>query len=202
MENPKIIQSFLLEPKVTLKSDDISDPITSITIASEGVPSTAVTITPKTEGRYDIVFNSNYYDKVVFRVTSGSKSYYVAIARVVVGHDYERNPVLYVPMSDTKEYDLIATYYFADGTEKTFTLEQLGGGEGGKNLAVRGYDFSEKDRGKVNLRPDAPNRVVGISYTTTVSGSTATNYKGTLGGSNKGTYFKYERGSFILDITK
>lgn len=202
LESPKIIQSFLLEPKVTLKSDDISSPITSIEVASEGVPATAVTITPKGDGKFDIVFNSNYYDKVVFRVTSGDKSYYAAIARVVVGHDYERNPVLYVPLGDSKEYDLIATYYFADGTEQTYTLEQLGAGEGGKNLEARGYGFRTEDQGKVDLRPTATNRVVGVSYTTAVAGSTADNYKGTLGGSNKGTYFKIENGSFILDITK
>lgn len=202
LSNPKIIQSFLLEPKVTLKSDDISAPIANIEVASEGVPASAVTITPKGDGKFDIVFNSNYYDKVVFRITSGGNSYYAAIARVVVGHDYERNPVLYVPLGDSKEYDLIATYYFADGTEQTYTLEQLGGGEGGKNLEVRGYGFREEDQGKVDLHPAAANRVVGISYTTAVTGSTIDSYKGTLGGSNKGTYFKYERGSFILDITK
>ncbi|MBQ6127827.1 hypothetical protein IJI69_04015 [Candidatus Saccharibacteria bacterium] len=202
LSNPKIIQSFLLEPKVTLKSDDISAPIANIEVASEGVPASAVTITPKGDGKFDIVFNSNYYDKVVFRITSGGNSYYAAIARVVVGHDYERNPVLYVPLGDSKEYDLIATYYFADGTEQTYTLEQLGGGEGGKNLEVRGYGFREEDQGKVDLHPAATNRVVGISYTTAVTGSTIDSYKGTLGGSNKGTYFKYERGSFILDITK
>ena len=202
VDNPKIIKSFLLEPQVLLTSDDVSSPITNITVASQGVPTGAVTITQPTPGMFKLQFNSNYYDKVVFRVTSGSKTYYVAIARVVVDHDWDRNPILYVPETDNNDYDMIATYYWADGTEKTFVLEQLGAGMGGKNLAIKGYGFKEEDQGKVNLRPDIANPVIGVSYTVTKSGSTAKTYKGTLGGSNKGTYFKVNQGSFIFDITK
>ncbi|MBR5409010.1 hypothetical protein IK112_03715 [Candidatus Saccharibacteria bacterium] len=202
LENPKIIQSFLLEPQVVLKNDDISGEITSLTVASPNIPATAVTITKQNDGSYKIVFNSNYYDKIIFRVTSGGKSYYVAIARTVVGHNYERSPVLYVPEGDVNEYDVIATYYWADGTEKTFTLEKSSTEPGGKGLEARAYKFSAGDAGKVNLNPASSNPVVGVSYTTAKSGSTVNTYEGTLGGSNKGTYFAIERGSFNLDITK
>ena len=201
LENPKVIQSFLLEPQVVLKNDAISGEITSLTVASEGIPAAAVTITKQADNSYKIVFNSNYYDKVVFRVVSGGKSYYVAIARTVVGHDYERNPVLYVPEGDANEYDVIATYYWADGTEKTFTLEKTDVDYGGKNLEVRTYGFKAADAGQVDFRPTG-NPPIGVSYTTARSGSTVTTYEGTLGGSNKGTYFAIQNGSFNLDITK
>ena len=201
LANPMIIQSYLLEPQVVLKNDDVSAPIESLTVASEGVPDSAVTITKQGDNSYKIIFNSNYYDKVVFRVVSGGKSYYVAIARTVVGHDYERNPVLYVPTGDTNEYDIIATYYWADGTEKTFTLEQVNSETGGKGLEARIYTFKEADQGQVDFRPDR-NAPTGVTYISAKAGSTVSKYEGTLGGSNKGTYFTINRGSFVIDITK
>ena len=202
LTNPKVIQSYLLEPQVYLKSDDISAPISSIEIASSGVPASAVTITAQGDGIYKLVFKSRYYDKVVFQITSETgKTYYVAIARTVVGHDYERNPVLYLPEEDENDYDLIATYYWADGTEKSFTLEPQGLDYGGKGLKAIIYSFSESDAGKIDLRP-GPNSPIGVSYTSAMTGSTTQTYKGTLGGSNKGTYFTMSMGKFILDITK
>lgn len=200
LDSPAVIQAYLLEPKITLTSDPVSAPITRIEVASPNVPARAVTIT-KRDNAYDIVFNSNYYEKVIFKVTSGVKTYYVAIARTVIVHDYERNPALFVPETDTREYDVLATYSWADGTEKTFALEEIGIGQGGKGLQVRVYALSEKDQGQVNFNP-AGNPPASVSYTTAEKGSSITSYKGTLGGSGKGTRFKIDRGSFILDITK
>lgn len=199
--NPQIIQSFLLEPEVILSSDNISSAITSISIASANVPDRAVTITPLGGGQFKLKFNSSFYDKVVFRITSGAKNYYVGIARTVVGHSieegYERQPVAYVKSTDTSQYDMIATYYFADGSEQTYTLERSHEGNGGKGLKAITYLSA------VQLRPGLPNSPVGVSYTVTKSGSTPANYQGTLGGSNKGTYYKVSNtGSLDLDITK
>lgn len=196
-DNPKIIQSFLLEPQVILESDEVSTPITNIIIASADVPVRAVTITSLGGGRFKLQFNSSFYDKVVFRITSGGQNYYVAIARVVVGHSFERQPVAYIPTANTNQYDMIATYYFADGSEQTYNLTRIGEGEGGKGLKTITYQSA------VSLRPGLPNSPIGVSYTVARSGSNTTNYQGTLGGSNKGTYYKVSNtGSLDLDITK
>ena len=204
------IQAYLLEPKIDLSNDSVSasDPIASIAIASSNVPASAVTIT-KEDSVFSLEFNSNYYDNVTFLVTSTSgKTYYVAISRSVIGHVLDpieqdkRNVGLFVPETDDTEYDILATYYWADGTEKTFTMEEMQiGDDGGKGLVMRPYQLKSADASQVDVTPTSANPPIGVSYIAVESGSTTSTFKGALSGSGKGTYYKINHGNYEL-VTK
>lgn len=208
LENPMIIQSYLLEPQIVLKNDGISGEISSLEVASANIPTQAITITKQNDGSYKIIFNSRYFDNVTFRITSGGKTYYVAIVRTVVGHvldpidDHKRVLGLFVPTEVTKSYDVLATYYWADGTEKTFTMEEMQiGDDGGKGLAMRPYQLKSADASQVDVTPTSANPPIGVSYIAVESGSTTSTFKGALSGSGKGTYYKIDHGNYEL-VTK
>lgn len=207
LENPMIIQSYLLEPQIVLKNDGVSGEISSLEVASANIPTQAITITKQDDG-YKIIFNSRYFDNVTFRITSDGKTYYVAIVRTVVGHvldpidDHKRVLGLFVPDTTTKSYDVLATYYWADGTEKTFTMEEMQiGDDGGKGLAMRPYQLKSADASQVDVTPTSANPPIGVSYIAVESGSTTSTFKGALSGSGKGTYYKINHGNYEL-VTK
>lgn len=201
VSNPARIQTYLLEPKIVLKNDAISAPIDNIELVSDILPA-AVTITNKNDGSFEIVFNCNYYENVEFKVTSGGKTYYLMIDRVTVNcfrnEENKAGVELYVPDGDANDYEIIETWYFKDGSEMQCNLTAEGTYQGGVNIQARSYVRTEAENAKINLRPDSSNVPTGVLYTVVKSGSTAEEYKGTLSGSGKGTYFSYNEGRFTL----
>lgn len=198
--NPAIIEAYLLEPKIILTSDSISNKIDKIELASSISPS-AVSIRKTSTGIFEIKFHSNYYDRVVFKVTSGSNTYYVMIARTTIQFDRDGASV-FVPTTSREDYDVLATYYFKDGTSRKVILEYSSSEEGGIGINVKHYKLSTLDARYVDLGPTSTNEPIGVSYTVVKSGSTKTNYKGTLSGSGKGTYFSIFEGNAVPDYTE
>ncbi len=202
LDNPQTIKSYLLEPKITLSSDG-GTAISALTVASPDVPADAVTITDAGAGKWDIVFNSNFYDDVTFKVTGAGQDYYVRVVRMTVNHDTEdivvRNKaILYYPAGDTNDYDVIATYHFSDRDDITTTLVPTGSAQaGGKGLSKKAYTFSTADSYIASLLSNN-NNWTGVSYTVVKKGSTATHYAGTLAGSGKGVYYGVHNGHVTL----
>lgn len=199
LTNPAVIETYLLEPKIVLTNDSISTSIDSVEVASE-VPSTAVTIT-KNNNKFEIKFNSTYYDHVVFKITSGTKTYYVMISRITIDSNGLEAQVL-VPTDAIKNYDVMATYYFANGDTKRFMLEYNDSISGGIGITNKIYKLSSKDTNSIDLSPSSTNAPIGVSYIVMQSGSTSTLYNGTLSGSKNGTYFKLNQGIATPDYTK
>jgi len=164
----------------------------------------AVTISSVTGG-HKIKFNSNYYDRVVFEVKQGSSTKYVRIFRTAVQtqkvdvnpNSKTVNAIIYFDSSkNCNNYDLYAKLEYKNGTEKTIKLSPAeshddGYGnpepgclaDGGTNLK-KGYYTAEADVKLIDLS--------GIYFTATNTGSTSTNYAGTLSGSKKGIYLNLE----------
>lgn len=127
--NPATIESYLLSDTVTLESDGIGSQITDIKALD--VPSGAVSVT-KSGSKYNIKFNSNYYDKVVFEVTSGTTKYFVRIARVTLQvHDNFgpncTNPKItatffYPNTSSYNQYEVYANIEYSNGKIETKKL--------------------------------------------------------------------------------
>ena len=196
LENPAVLLSYLLEPTVILESDSVSSAISSIEIA-DGTPAGAVTIT-KDGGKFTLTFNSNYYDKVTFKVTSSDgKTYYLMIGRIAI----DRNGSLYVPTGDTSEYEVRAHVTTLDGTEYDFLLERAAEDDdnGGQNLELRAYSISDADVEKIVMAENDPKSPVKAVFTVTKTGSTSTHFAGALAGSGKGTGYIFERGNPTFD---
>ena len=204
LENPKVIQAYLLEPKITIRNDVVSSAISSISVASSDIPAAAVSITKNaSDGSFDIVFNSNYFDKVVFQATSSTgKTYYFALARVTFAHFWGVD-ALFIPEGVTIKYDVRATYVLSDGTTESFNLEaDRDENYGGKGLKMIAYGVPEEYADLIDFSPESENAPTDVYYTVVKTGSTSTTYSGTLAGSGTGTHYSISRGNYELDITK
>ena len=191
LSNPLIYETCLIEPKITITNDPISAPIDSITVASDILPG-AVSIT-KSGNSFNIVFNSNFYDKVVFKVTSGGKSYYVCLVRILVNGE----GCLYLAEDDTADYDVIATVILDNGTKETCILDCVGEENGGLHMKKKLYEMTSEDEAKISS-----GNLAYVYITAVKSGTTSSEYKGTLCGSGLGTCYRYDHGFPELDITK
>ncbi|MBQ6355420.1 hypothetical protein IJJ18_03370 [Candidatus Saccharibacteria bacterium] len=200
---PQTMQAYLLGDTVTLRADEKSAPISGISIASEGVSAAAVTIS-QSGANWNLKFNSNYYDKVVFKITAGGQDRYLQINRLnvlaVTPDPYNGNTLgarAYIPTPNDGEFDVVATYYYASGSSKTTLLEKSGNAQGaGKNLKAQMYKVPASAGITMNgLGAGSP---VGVSFTIVRAGSTPTNYKGTLAGSGRGVYYTFDRSGTIF----
>lgn len=195
-ENPAVIKTVLYEPTITLRSDEISAPISKIEIADK-TPANAVDIT-SSDHIFTIRFKSNFYDKTVFKVTNtAGKSYYIMLARITV----DERGGLYVPTSDTNEYSIYAKWTLANGSVVNTTLERNteADRDGGKGLKFVGYRLSKADSEKVVFKENATNSPIAVVFTVVKSGSDASSYKGTLAGSGKGTGYKVENRRWVFN---
>lgn len=200
---PQTMQAYLLSDTVTLSADAVSAPIEGIETANEA-DARVVNIT-HTGGTWNIQFKSNYYDKVVFKITAGGKSYYLQINRLnilaTLPDDHDPAGIrpagarVYTPATDTGNYDVVATYYLANGSTKTVTLEKSGNKQNaGKNLVAQFYKVPES--AGINFAYGSMPR--GVSLTVVRAGSTPTNYQGTLAGSGRGVYYTFDQGGAIF----
>ena len=134
--DPAVYDVYLLENNLKFElSPRISSNVVSIKPIN--INQNAISIT-KDNDEYTVVFKSNYYDKVEFEVTdTNGKKYYFQLNRIVL-NAYDRftedGPVLnaefYYPNDngeeDIKNYELIVTYVYKDGTSKMESIENNG----------------------------------------------------------------------------
>lgn len=150
--NPATLTGYFLEPTFTLSTGNGS----TYAIANDGadkavvaldVPSEAVSVTNNDNGTASIVFKSNYYDKVKFKVKDVNGGFhYVTIVRTGVNLTDNFGPD--VPISDQKilgtfyypntdsasNYNALCTITYTDGSTKTKSVSLQNEDTGGKGL--------------------------------------------------------------------
>ncbi len=194
--NPAQYESFLLEPKAHFGATETS--ISSIqNIEALDVPDNAVSVTNNGNGSFDVVFNSNFYVAVEFKVTTEKGVYYVTIQRTCFKAHDNKKPnqsdadiiaQFYYAASETySSYDVVATKYYSDGTTKVEILEPQNKDEdGGTNLRCTTYATSL----------DA--NLVGVAYMAVKAGTLdGTSFNGVQAGANTGYYYDVAKRTIV-----
>jgi hypothetical protein len=187
-DSPALYESFLLEPSAHFGSTDRS--LSTITsVEPLDVPANAVSVTKNSDGTFDVVFNSNFYVAVEFKVTTTEDTYYVTIQRTCFrAHDTKgpnvTNPKVvaefYYDGNETySEYDVVATKYYSDGSTKLAILSPENTDSfGGTNLKCTSYVT------------DLDENLVGVAYMAVKAGTLdGTSFKGIQAGADTGYYF-------------
>lgn len=204
---PTTINTVLLESTVNIKELNYNG-FSINKIEALDVPSNAVSIS-KVNGEWKLVFASNFYDNVTFKVTdSDGEVSYFNVKRYTVDawvNNVENAPHLYAELyfDKTKSYtdfELTAKIEYKDGTVENVPLtvynkidDHLGNittayeldesnptyGPSGKGLK-RSVFIYKLPNGKTDR--DIKNAYVNVEY----KGSTSTKYAGAFAGSGKG----------------
>ena len=186
-------------------------------------PKDAIDITNKGNGKFEIKFNSNFYDRTIFKITdTNNKEYFVRIVRAVLDASIVRSDPFYeledamivkfyYPDTTTYEdYEVTGTIVYSDGTTETKVLSVLGkidlGGanmvnasefKGGKNCKQSVFYADIEDFRHVE--DDAEGIYFNVKYT----GSTSSEYAGTFAGNGKGIFLSISRDRRIeIDYTR
>ena len=107
-DEPVDIETVLIEPTIIIKSLSQYNGFNISSIEPLDVPEGAVRVT-EDNGKYRFAFSSNFYDKVVFKVTStNDETFYLRINRLTL--NVENDEIMYEP--DAKDVDILATFYF------------------------------------------------------------------------------------------
>lgn len=204
-ENPSVYESFLLEPTVHFSTaDNSANAITGIKALD--VPAGAVAITGDATNGYDIQFNSNFFDSVVFEITTASENYYLEIVRTALQvHDNfgpgmtEPGKVIaslyYDEGQDYRSYEVYATIYNSDGTTMKkaeaveIDMDNLG------NPMPAGTYVWEAGKGLKysNFAVEVSDDVVGVAFNVVEAGAlSGESYGGSYLGSGIGAYYDIE----------
>ena len=203
-ENPTGIPAILLESTLNIKALGYNGfEITKIEALD--VPEKAVTIT-KANDEWKLVFNSNFYDNVVFRATdSEGKEYYFQVGRYTIdgwirgeGNHGVLTADFYFDKNDSYEdFNLTAKILYKDGTEKNVTLTAVDRIDDGLGNITEEFEVSEEDfrpAGKglkravfeYELAEGEDRKIQDVYITAEYKGSTKTHYAGAYAGSGKG----------------
>ncbi len=203
-DNPVEIDTILLQKKINLKLLTNLNDYSITKIEALDVPSDAVKITKKNDGSYDFEFASNFYDKVVFKVTTSDKKVqYIYINRrttdpwirtdkgkegIVVETFYDRK-------KSYKDLDVIAKIVYKDGSSKVVHLAAEKGFEDGLGNIINDYEVDEelgfgKGMKRANFVYSMTSadlkKVDKIYINVEFKGSTTTTFAGNFVGSGKG----------------
>ena len=209
-ENPVEIDTLLLQKKINLKLQTDLNSYNVTKIEALDVPSDAVIITKKNDGSYDLDFKSNFYDKVVFKVTTDdNKEQFIYINRrttdpwirtdngkegLVVETFYDRN-------KSYSDLDVIAKIVNKDGSSKVVHLEAEKGIDNKLGDIIDDYEVDEQTVGNESLPKGKGMKRANFVYAMSKAdlkkvdkiyinvgfkGSTETTYAGNFAGSGKG----------------
>lgn len=205
-EKPAVYESFLLEPTVHFST--ASNSANAITgIKALDVPAGAVEITGDSASGYDIKFNSNFFDNVVFEITTASGNYYLKIARVALQvHDNfgpgmteagKVTAILYYDENeDYKSYEVYATIYNSDGTTTMKKAEavEIDMDNLGNPMPAGTYTWEAgKGLKYSNFAVEVSTDVVGVAFNVVEAGAlSGESYGGSYLGSGIGAYYDIE----------
>ena len=205
-ENPAVYESFLLEPTVHFSTaDNSANAITGIEALD--VPAGAVAITGDAANGYDIKFNSNFFDSVVFEITTASENYYLEIVRTALQvHDNfgpdmtEPGKVIaslyYDEGQDYRSYEVYATIYNSDGTTTMKKAEavEIDMDNLGKPMPAGTYVWEAgKGLKYSNFAVEVSDDVVGVAFNVVEAGAlSGESYGGSYLGSGIGAYYDIE----------
>lgn len=206
-EAPVIFDTFLLEKTIQINSAQFSRSISNVKALN--VPNKAVTIANAGEGKWNITFNSNFYNVVEFELTDANgQKYYITLHRInlqikgLIGDEtHSKYAAIYYPDTNSyTDYSVVCTVVYKNGTTETTIV----------GTPVKGIDTEGGDRvqeyeisGGLHLKTawyklpnieDGQNTNISKFFVTVVKGSdfSGDTYQGTLAGSGLGTEFRNE----------
>ena len=219
-DSPVDIDTVLLEPVIKIKALNEYNSFQILSMEALDVPEDAVSIT-KVDGEYKIRFSSNFYDKVVFKITGNdNKTYYLRINRITLNTN---DTITYKP-NDGRDIDLTAEFYFAnttnysdyiitakieykDGTSKKVEMTNTKAIDDGLGNVTYAYEIdlehpahgpAGKGLKEAVYKYTIPNKDIEkinkVYLNVEYKGSTSTRYAGAFAGSGKGVEIHFERG--------
>ena len=214
--NPTVIKTVLLENTINIKALNYNSFVIESMEALD-VPSNAVSVT-KVNEEFRIIFRSNYYDNVVFKVVdSNSDVSYLKISRLVIDGKIKHinnSPVISADLYFDKnksytDFIVSAKIVYKDGKNKSIVMNPVYGVDDGLGNVTDTYEFNEEtddlggNRGK-GLKRSTFNYSLSRGEEDTISkvyinvenkGSTSASYAGAFAGSGKGIVIDFEERS-------
>lgn len=203
---PAVYETFLDEPIIRLNKDDNS--INAFTgIRALDVPDGAVIITGDEANGFNIKFGSNFFDNVVFEITTAAGSYYLEIARTAIkvrdtfGPDNTEDAqvianVYYDETESYSDYEVYATIHYKDGSTSTrkMTVSEITDDGLGNPVAPGTYEMDGGQKLKyAGFSIAVDSDVVGVSFNALKNGAlSGATYGGSYFGSGKGVYYDIE----------
>ena len=218
-EDPAVIDAVILEKTINLKALGDFNAFTIKKVEALDIPEGAVDIR-FVDGEYKITFSSNFYDKVVFKITdTEDKEYFVRINRFTL--ELDRDEIHYRD-GETNDYDIKTKFYFdretsysdyvltakieyTDGTSKVVEMvnaREIDNGMGDKVYAPE-IDDQENPSGphngrglkiaayKLTIKNADVKNISRVFINVEMAGSTAENYEGAFAGSGKGVVINF-----------
>ena len=205
-DKPAVLNSILLESTVMIKTLDYNS-FEIASIEALDVPEDAVEIT-KVNGEFKLVYSSNFYDNVVFKVTDTKGGiYYMQVNRYTLDGwigTHENHPILIADFYFDKEkkysdFNITAKIVYKDGSTKNVSLEARNGIDDGLGNITEGYEIDESnpefgEGGKglkrstfvYDLKNGEDRTIQDVYFNVEYKGSTETNYAGAYVGSGQG----------------
>lgn len=197
-ENPSSITSILLENTVMIKAIDVNN-FEIASVEPLDVPEGAVTVS-KVGGEFRLVFSSNFYSNVVFKVTGTDSSVsYMKIKRYTIDAWFkhvDNNPVLAAEFYFDKnksyeDFELTAKIVYKNGTSKSVKLEPYSGIDDGLGNITDAYEVEsgkglKKSEFHYSLEDGEDNQISKIYLNAEYKGSSEDNYAGAYVGSGEG----------------
>lgn len=154
-DTPVEMLGYVLQDRINIKKLTYTD-YTIESIEAIDVPTGAVVVNDKNDGSYDLVFNSNFYSKVEFKVTDsdGNEYFFVFNRRTtdpyiatedggpragIVAEVFYDNDLLYT------DYTVLAKIQYKDGTTKVVELTGIPYGDDGFGHPVDVIEWDEED---------------------------------------------------------
>lgn len=201
---PAVYEAFMLESTVHFaKTYGSANEITGVKALD--VPGGAVDIRKvDADGGYDIEFKSNFFDNVVFEITTANSSYYIRVERIALKASDNFGPgmteapqvtakLYYDKNTDYKNYEVYATIYNSDGTTslKKAELSPIKTDSLGNPLPDGTYSC---DGGKglkySNYSVEVPKDAAGVAFNVIgAQALTGDSYGGSYIGSGSGIYY-------------
>lgn len=206
--NPSNIKTIVYQDEITFEGskDANNNPINGVTLKSiealDASNADAVETSTPSAGKVKVKFNSNFYDRVIFRITdTNNNEYFVRLARLAIdvprgvntGSEKTATAIVYVKDNGNVSCD---NYEVTARIAKTNTIVRMtptethddGFGnpepgcisDGGPGLKKLFYEYTF---------PQTLSNYDGIFFNVRNAGSTATEYKGTISGSGQGILY-------------
>ena len=197
-DKPSSVTSILLESTVMIKAVNVNNFVIA-SIEPLDVPEDAVTVSSE-NGQFRLVFSSNFYSNVVFKVTGtdGSVSY-MEVKRYTIDAWFkfvDNHPVLAAEFffdrsKSYEDFDLTAKIVYKDGTFKNVQLEAFYGIDDGLGNLADGYEVEsgvglKKSEFRYSLEDGEDRLISKIYLNAEYKGSTDENYAGAYVGSGEG----------------